>query len=315
MAIFRKTLDKLKAGLGKTRQTFVSSLRSVLSGKQLNDELIKEIEKRLIESDVGVVATGRLIEGIKSDYKAGTLTKGDDVIEYLKTELKAMWPAQDRTLNTSDTKPMVILMTGVNGVGKTTSISKLCSQLTGEGKTVLLGACDTFRAGAVRQLEIWGERLGVEVVKGQQGGDPAAVAFDACSAAIARGVDVLIIDTAGRLQTQSGLMNQLTKIRRVIDKQIPGGPHETLLVLDATSGQNALRQAEEFDAAVGGAGGGGAGVTGIFLSKLDGTARGGIVVAIKEATNIPVKFIGLGETPGDIEPFDPERFVEAMFSE
>jgi len=307
MAIFRKTLDKLKKGLGKTRETFVSSLRSVLSGKQLDDNLINEIEKRLIESDVGVAATAKLIDGIKADYKAGTLTKGEDVIEYLKTELKAMWPAQDRTLNTCDTKPMVILMTGVNGVGKTTSISKLCNQLTGEGKTVLLGACDTFRAGAVRQLEIWGERLGVEVIKGQQGGDPAAVAFDACSAAKARGVDVLIIDTAGRLQTQSGLMNQLAKIRRVIDKQIEGAPHETLLVLDATSGQNALRQAEEFDAA--------AGVTGIFLSKLDGTARGGIVVAIKEATNIPVKFIGLGETPEDVEAFDPEQFVEAMFAE
>ncbi len=306
MAIFRKTLDKLKAGLGKTRQTFVSSLRSVLSGKQIDDALIAEIEKRLIESDVGVSATRKLIEGIKADYKAGTLTKGEDVIEYLKTELKSMWPEQDRSLNTTDTKPMVILMTGVNGVGKTTSISKLCKQLTGEGKTVLLGACDTFRAGAVRQLEIWGERLGVEVVKGQQGGDPAAVAFDACSAAVARGVDVLILDTAGRLHTQAGLMDQLSKIRRVIDKQIPGGPHETLLVLDATSGQNALRQAEEFNAA--------AGVTGIFLSKLDGTARGGIVVAIRDATQIPVKFIGLGETPEDVELFDPERFVEAMFA-
>jgi fused signal recognition particle receptor len=307
MAIFRKAIDKLKKGLGKTRETFVSSLRSVLSGKQLDDELIKEIEKRLIESDVGVAATKILIDGIKADYKAGTLTKGEDVIEYLKTELKAMWPAQDRTLNLSDTKPSVILMTGVNGVGKTTSISKLCQQLTTDGNTVLLGACDTFRAGAVRQLEIWGERLGVEVVKGQQGGDPAAVAFDACVAANARGVDILILDTAGRLHTQTGLMDQLSKIRRVIDKNIPGAPHETLLVLDATSGQNALRQAEEFNAA--------AGVTGIFLSKLDGTARGGIVVAIKEATNIPVKFIGLGETPEDIEPFDPEHFVEAMFAE
>ncbi len=307
MAIFRRTIDKLKRGLGKTRETFVASLRSVLSGKQLNDELIKEIEQRLIQSDVGVAATKILIDGIKADYKAGSLTKGEDVIEYLKTELKAMWPAQDRTLNLSDTKPSVILMTGVNGVGKTTSISKLCQQLTSEGNTVLLGACDTFRAGAVRQLEIWGDRLGVEVVKGQQGGDPAAVAFDACSAAKARGVDVLILDTAGRLHTQTGLMDQLSKIRRVIDKQIPGAPHETLLVLDATSGQNAMRQAEEFNAA--------AGVTGIFLSKLDGTARGGIVVAIKEATNIPVKFIGLGETPDDVEPFDPERFVEAMFAE
>ena len=307
MALFRKTIGKLKQGLGKTREVFVSSLRSVLAGKTLDDDLIKEIEKRLIQSDVGVVATRKLIDGIKADYKAGTLTKGEDVIEYLKRELKAMWPEQDRTLNESESKPTVILMTGVNGVGKTTSISKLCRSLTDDGKTVLLGACDTFRAGAVRQLEIWGERLGVEVVKGQQGGDPAAVAFDACAAAKARGVDVLIIDTAGRLQTQSGLMDQLSKIRRVIDKQIPGGPHETLLVLDATSGQNALRQAEEFNAA--------AGVTGIFLSKLDGTARGGIVVAIKEATDIPVKFIGVGETPADVEAFDPEAFVEAMFAE
>ena len=307
MAIFRKALGTLKRGLSKTRETFVASLRSMLSGKQLNDDLIKEIEKRLIQSDVGVKATKILIDGINADYKAGTLTKGEDVIEYLKTELKAMWPAQDRTLNLSDTKPTVILMTGVNGVGKTTSISKLCQQLTSEGNTVLLGACDTFRAGAVRQLEIWGERLGAEVVKGQQGGDPAAVAFDACSAAKSREVDILIIDTAGRLQTQTGLMDQLSKIRRVIDKQIPGAPHETLLVLDATSGQNALRQAEEFNAA--------AGVTGIFLTKLDGTARGGIVVAIKEATDIPVKFIGVGETPDDVEPFDPERFVEAMFAE
>ncbi|MCA9304755.1 MAG: signal recognition particle-docking protein FtsY [Phycisphaerales bacterium] len=307
MALFRKTLDKLKKGLGKTRETFVSSLRSVLSGKQLDDALIKEIEKRLIQSDVGVKATKVLIDGIKKDYKAGTLTKGEDVIEYLKGELKAMWPEQDRALHFADSGPTVILMTGVNGVGKTTSISKLCKQLKDDGHSVLLGACDTFRAGAVRQLEIWSERLGVDVVKGQQGGDPAAVAFDACSAAVSRKVDVLILDTAGRLHTQGGLMDQLSKIRRVIVKQIPGAPHETLLVLDSTSGQNALRQAEEFDAA--------AGVTGIFLSKLDGTARGGIVVAIKEATNIPVKFVGLGETPEDIEPFDPERFVDAMFAE
>ncbi len=307
MALFRKTIGKLKQGLGKTREVFVSSLRSVLAGKTLDDDLIKEIEKRLIQSDVGVVATRKLIDGIRADYKAGTLTKGEDVIGYLKRELVAMWPERDRSLNVSDSKPTVILMTGVNGVGKTTSISKLCQALTDDGKTVLLGACDTFRAGAVRQLEIWGERLGVEVVKGQQGGDPAAVAFDACAAAKARGVDVLIIDTAGRLQTQSGLMDQLSKIRRVIDKQIEGAPHETLLVLDATSGQNALRQAEEFNAA--------AGVTGIFLSKLDGTARGGIVVAIKEATDIPVKFIGVGETPADVEAFDPEAFVEAMFAE
>lgn len=307
MALFRKTIDRLKKGLGKTRATFVSGLRSVLAGRKLDDELIKEIEKRLIQSDVGVKATKVLIDGIRADAKAGKLTRGEDVIDYLKRELVLMWPAADRTLNFSDRKPTVILMTGVNGVGKTTSIAKLCKMLTDDGKSVLLGACDTFRAGAVRQLEIWGERLGVEIVKGQQGGDPAAVAFDACAAAVARGVDVLILDTAGRLHTQAGLMEQLSKIRRVIDKQIPGGPHETLLVLDATSGQNALRQAEEFDKA--------ADVTGIFLSKLDGTARGGIVVAIKEATDIPVKFIGVGETPEDVEAFDPGAFVEAMFGE
>jgi len=201
MAIFRKTLDKLKKGLGKTRETFVASLRSVLSGRQLDDDLIREIEKRLIQSDVGVKATKILIDGIKADYKAGTLTKGEDVIEYLKRELKAMWPKQDRALCFADTGPTVILVTGVNGVGKTTSISKLCKQLKDDGHSVLLGACDTFRAGAVRQLEIWSERLGVEVVKGQQGGDPAAVAFDACSAAVSRNIDPAILETHQNLGT------------------------------------------------------------------------------------------------------------------
>lgn len=307
MALFRGVMDRLKKGLTKTREGLVSSIRSIVAGRTLDDALIKEIEQRLIQSDVGVVATRELIDSIRKDARAGKLTKGEHVIEHLKREIKAMWPERDRTLNLAPTAPTVILMTGVNGVGKTTSIAKLCAQLRGQNKTVLLGACDTFRAGAVRQLEIWAERLGVEVVKGQQGGDPASVAFDACAAAKARGVDILILDTAGRLHTQAGLMDQLTKIRRVVDKQIPGAPHEVLLVLDATSGQNALRQAEEFGKA--------AGVTGIFLSKLDGTARGGIVVAVRHTTDIPVKFIGVGETPDDVEPFDPEQFVEAMFAE
>lgn len=305
MGLFKATIGKLKKGLTKTREAF--SLRSMLRGRALDDDLVRDLERRLIESDVGVVATRELIDGIKADRKKGTLTKGDDVLEYLKRELVAMWPAQDRTLNFADSGPTVILVTGVNGVGKTTSIAKLCKSLRDEGKTVLLGACDTFRAGAVRQLEIWADRLGVEVVKGQQGGDPASVAFDAVAAGKARGVDVVILDTAGRLHTQKGLMEQLAKIRRVAEKHVEGAPHETLLVLDATSGQNALRQAESFQEA--------AGVTGIFLSKLDGTARGGIVVAIRTATDIPVKLIGVGETPEDVEPFDPERFVEAMFAE
>jgi len=307
MAIFKSITSRLRKGLTKTRDALASSLRSILAGRTLDDDLINEVEKRLIQSDVGVAATRDLIASINADYKAGKLTKGEDVLEHLKAQLKAMWPESDRTLTLSETAPSVILMTGINGVGKTTSIAKLCAQLRRENKTVLLGACDTFRAGAVRQLEIWAERLGVEVVKGQQGGDPASVAFDAASAAKARGVDVLILDTAGRLHTQAGLMDQLTKIRRVVDKQIPGAPHEVLLVLDATSGQNALRQAEEFGKA--------AGVTGIFLSKLDGTAKGGIVVAVRHTTDIPVKFVGLGETPDDVEPFDPEGFIDAMFAE
>jgi len=306
MGLLRSAIGKVRKGLSKTREVFAGGLRSMLGGRTLDEDLIRDLEARLLQSDVGVRATKRLIDGVRADYKSGAMTRGEDVLEYLKRELKAMWPEQDRRLLLSDTAPTIILVTGVNGAGKTTSIAKLCKALRDEGKTVLLGACDTFRAGAVRQLEIWAERLGVDVVKGQQGGDPAAVAFDAVSAGIARRVDVVILDTAGRLHTQAGLMEQLTKIRRVAGKQIEGAPHETLLVLDATSGQNALRQAEEF--------GKSAGVTGIFLSKLDGTAKGGIVIAIKDATDIPVKFIGVGETPEDVEPFDPEAFIEAMFS-
>jgi fused signal recognition particle receptor len=305
--VFKAVFSKLKKGLGRTRESFVGGLRSLLTGRRLDDALISELESRLIESDVGVGATGKLIGGIRTDFKAGKLIRGEDVLEYLKRELKAMWPEADRELHFAETAPTVILVTGVNGVGKTTSIAKLCGALRDDGKTVLLGACDTFRAGAVRQLEIWAERLGVEVVKGKQGGDPAAVAFDACSAAKARGVDVLILDTAGRLHTQDPLMRQLTKLRSVVARQIEGGPHEVLLVLDATSGQNALRQAEEFSKA--------AGVTGIFLSKLDGTAKGGIVIAVREACDLPVKFVGVGETPADVQPFDPDQFIDAMFAE
>ncbi|MBX3403408.1 MAG: signal recognition particle-docking protein FtsY [Phycisphaeraceae bacterium] len=308
MAFFRSVLGKIKDGLTRTREVFAGAVRSLLIGRVLNDQVITELETALLQADVGVIGTRKLIDGIRADYKAGKMTRGEDVLDYLKRELKALWPPEDRHLREAPAGggPTVILVTGINGAGKTTSIAKLCSTLRKQDKKVLLAACDTFRAGAVRQLEIWGERLGVEIVKGQQGGDPAAVAFDACKAATSRGVDYLIIDTAGRLQTQDPLMRQLTKIRSVIAKQIPGAPHETLLVLDATSGQNALRQAEEFAKA--------AEVSGIFLAKLDGTAKGGIVVAIRHATNIPVKFIGVGETPDDVQPFDPEQFVEAMFA-
>lgn len=311
MGLFKAAISKIKQGLSKTREVLVDSFRSIILGRKLDESLILDIQRALLQADVGVAVTDKLITGLRRDTLDGKLTKGEDALVYLKRELKSLWPPENRALNFAPPGagiPTVILVTGINGAGKTTSIAKLCHELRADGKTVLLAACDTFRAGAVRQLEIWAERLGVEVVKGQQGGDPAAVAFDACKAALARKVDVLILDTAGRLHTQDPLMRQLTKIRSVVSRQIPGpptAPHETLLVLDATAGQNALRQAEEFSKA--------ADVTGIFLAKLDGTAKGGIVIAIQNATKIPVKFIGVGEKPEDIEPFEPDSFIEAMF--
>jgi fused signal recognition particle receptor len=309
VGFFKSIVSKLKQGLEKTRDALVSTVRSLLLGQKLDENLLNLLEARLIQADVGVKTTDRLMTQLRADFRAGKIDKGDQVLDFLKAELRAMWPAQDRELKFApdNQKPTVILVTGVNGVGKTTSIAKLAGALQKQNKNVLLGACDTFRAGAVRQLEVWAHRVGIDVIKGQQGGDPAAVAFDACAAAKARGADVLILDTAGRLHTQDPLMRQLAKLVSVVNRQVPGAPHEVLLVLDATSGQNALRQAEEFSKT--------AGVTGIFLSKLDGTAKGGIVIAIKDVTNIPVKFIGVGETPDDIQPFDPASFVDALFSE
>lgn len=313
MALFKSVLSRVSKGVSRTRDALVGSLRSILAARALDEDLIDEIEARLLQADVGVQTTTRLIEGVREARKSGELTRGEDVLEYLKTSLKQMWPQQDRALRQASpaengTKvPTVVLITGINGSGKTTSIAKLAKSLRDQGQSVLLAACDTFRAGAVRQLEIWSQRLETPLIKGQEGGDPAAVAFDACDAALARGVDVVLIDTAGRLHTQDPLMRQLTKIRDVVARKIPGAPHEVLLVLDATSGQNALRQAEEFTRAVD--------VTGLFLAKLDGTARGGAVIGIRQACEIPVKFIGVGETLDDIEPFDPDRFIEAMFAE
>ncbi len=307
MGLIGSAFTRLKEGLARTRRAAFSGLRSFLRGRSLDEALLKEIEARLLKADVGVKAATRIIEDLRRAHAAGEVARGDEVIGFLKERLKAMWPAENRALRVATFPPSVILVTGVNGSGKTTSVAKLAHLLRTQGKSVLLGACDTFRAGAVRQLEIWSERLGVDVVKGQQGGDPAAVAFDACQAALSRGTEVLILDTAGRLHTQDNLMRQLVKIREVIARKIPGAPHEVLLVLDATNGQNALRQAQEFARA--------ASVSGIFLSKLDGTARGGVVVAIQQETGIPVKLVGVGETPDDVEPFDPGRFVDAMFAD
>ncbi len=313
MAFFKSLVSSIKKGLEKTRETLVSGLRSLLRGRRLDDALINQLEARLIGADVGVKTTRRLIETIRSDFKAGKIETGDQVLEFLKRDLKTLWPDHDRRLRIPEPgagargETTVFLVAGVNGAGKTTSIAKLAHMLKARGLSVVVAAGDTFRAGAVRQLEIWAERLGIPIVKGAQGGDPAAVAFDACDAALARKADVLIIDTAGRLHTQEALMRQLGKIRDIVGKKIPGGPHEVLLVLDATTGQNAIRQAEEFNRVIA--------VTGIILAKLDGTARGGVVIAIRDAVHIPVKLVGTGETVEDLEPFEPEAFVEAMFEE
>ena len=307
MGLFKSAFAAIKRGLQKTAEVLGRGLRNLLRGRQLSEELIDEIERRLIAADVGVKATREIIAALRADFRAGTIQKGDEALEFLKRQLKARWSEEDRRLANAPTKPTVILVVGVNGAGKTTSVAKIAKSLRDEGRTVLLAAADTFRAGAVAQLTIWAERLGVDLVKGAQNADPAAVAFDACDAAIARKVDVLLIDTAGRLHTQDHLMRQLTKIRSVVQKKIPTAPHETLLVLDATSGQNAIEQARIFKEA--------AMVTGIFLAKLDGTAKGGIVVAIRDTLDVPVKLVGVGERPEDVEPFDPDRFVEAMFEE
>ena len=306
MGIFSKTAEYLKERLGKTRDKISSSLSAVLSlGRKIDDELLDELEETLISDDIGVETTERLITELREAYRSRKISKSEEVIPFLKEQIKGYWPPEDRQLHTAQNGPTVILVAGVNGTGKTTSIAKLGYIFHRSGKKVIVAACDTFRAAAVEQLTIWADRIGVQIVKHQAGSDPAAVAFDACEAALARGTEILILDTAGRLHTKKDLMLQLTKIRDVVTKKIPGAPHEVLLVLDATTGQNAISQAQLFTEAIN--------VTGIFLAKLDGTARGGIVIAIKEKLDIPVKFVGLGEKPEDIAEFDPANFVEALF--
>jgi len=307
MGIFTKTVDYIKERLGKTRDKISSSLFSILTlGRAINEELLDKLEETLISDDIGVETTDKLITELRDAYRSKKIINTDDIIPFLKQHIKDYWPHHDRQLSVSSTPPTVILVAGVNGSGKTTSIAKLAYTLSRNNEKVIVAACDTFRAAAVEQLSIWAERIGVQIVKHKSGSDPAAVAFDACEAALARNVDYLILDTAGRLHTQTDLMRELTKIRDVVTKKIPGGPHEVLLVLDATTGQNAIAQAKMFTQAIN--------VTGIFLAKLDGTARGGIVIAIKDQLDIPVKFVGLGEKPEAIAEFDPDEFVEALFA-
>lgn len=307
MGIFGKTVQYLKDHLDKTRSKIALSLSSVLTlGRTIDDQLLEELEEILISDDIGVETTEMLMDDLRNAYKKKEIEKTDDILDFLKDRIKSYWPEQDRQLHTADSGTTVILVAGTNGSGKTTSIAKLAYTLSQNNNKVIVAACDTFRAAAVEQLTIWSERIGVQIVKHKSGADPSAVAYDACEAAIAREADYLILDTAGRLHTQTHLMNELIKIRNVVAKKIPGAPTEVLLVLDGTTGQNAIMQAKMFTAAID--------VTGIFLAKLDGTARGGIVIAIKDQLDIPVKFVGLGEKPEDIAEFDPAEFVDALFA-
>ncbi|MBT3199351.1 MAG: signal recognition particle-docking protein FtsY [Phycisphaerales bacterium] len=305
MAFLKKTVEKLAAGLSRTRQKFIGSLKTLFSGRKLDDQLLDDLEETLIQADLGVTSAMRIREDLQKAFTEKRVEGGDQAIEFLKDEIKKYWPESDRSVHMASEGPTVILVAGINGCGKTTSIAKLAYRFKSEGKKVCLAAADTFRAAAVQQLTIWADRIGVDIISGS-GSDPASVVFDACDATVARGADILLVDTAGRLHTQDNLMRELTKIRDVVARKIPGAPHEVLLVLDGTTGQNAINQAKAFSAAID--------VTGIFLSKLDGTAKGGIVVAIRNEVDLPVKFIGIGEGYEDVEPFDPEPFVEALFA-
>ncbi len=295
--------QKIRAGLAKTKSVF-SGVFDLLRGKgKVDQQFLEELEKRLYLADVGPQATAQIVERVRQAFRDQEISGA--VETFVKQQLRELLAGDDRDIRWAATKPTVILIAGVNGSGKTTSIAKLAKRLQDQGKKVLLGACDTFRAAAVEQLTVWAQRIGCDIVKQQQGANPAAVAFDACERAKARGYDVLIVDTAGRLHTQTHLMKELEKIRQVVAKQVPGAPHEVLLVLDATTGQNALNQAEQFSKAIQ--------CTGIILTKLDGTAKGGAIFAIKQKLGLPVKFVGVGEQLDDLEPFDPDAFVDALF--
>ncbi len=308
MAFFAKSLDKLKTALRKTSAVLDTDVRTLfVPGRQIDNAFLDELEEKLIAADMGVARAGKIRDQVYDRWRLGKIRNAAEAEGIVRDEMRSGWKeATSREIRFAATKPTVIMVCGVNGAGKTTSIAKLTWLLKEQmGKKVLLAAGDTFRAAAVEQLTLWAGRLGVDIIRQQTGADPAAVAWDACEAAVARGVDVLIVDTAGRLHTQEGLMRELGKIRGVIAKKIEGAPHETLLVLDATTGQNAINQAKHFKRVVE--------VTGLVLAKLDGSAKGGVILGIRDELDIPVKFIGLGETPQDIETFDPNRFVEALF--
>ena len=299
----RRYFARLRERLTKTRQNLSAGFSRVLTGKRRIDaDLLEEIEELLITSDIGVQTAARLIDRL-SAAKAGSV---EELQAVLRTEILAILTHPPRPTREPGSAPHVIMVVGVNGVGKTTTIGKLAARLKADGRKVLIAAADTFRAAAVEQLAIWAERAGADIVRHQDGADPAAVAYDAVDAARARGADVVIVDTAGRLHTKVNLMEEIKKIKRSIAKTLPDAPHEILLVLDATTGQNAVSQARLFHEALE--------LTGIALTKLDGTAKGGIVIAICHEFDIPLRYIGIGEAIEDLQEFDPEQFVEALFS-
>src|SRR5258708_24802611 len=302
--VFKALLGRIKQGLARTRRVFGDVAALFRLRGRVDQSFLNELERRLYLADVGTTATADIVAQVRQSFLDKEIT--GDVEAFVKQKLRDQLSGPTGGITFALTGPTVVLVAGVNGSGKTTSIAKLAKRLQSEGKKVMVAACDTFRAAAVEQLTIWSERLGCDIVKNQQGSDPASVAHDACEKAKARGFDVLIVDTAGRLHTQAHLMRELEKIHRVVSKQIEGAPHEVLLVLDATTGQNAIAQAVLFEKPVQS--------TGIILSKLDGTAKGGAVFAIKQKLGLPVKFIGVGETLDDLEPFDPEGYAEALFA-
>ena len=302
-----KLLGRLKEGLAKTRRNILGRIEDVVRRRgRIDEEMLEEIEEILIGADVGVDTTLKIMDAVRARVQRERISESERIIGLLKEEVAGVLSCANEGKDARmDGGPQVVLLIGVNGTGKTTTIGKLAKRYRDQGKKVLLAACDTFRAAAIEQLEIWADRAGADLVRHQAGADAAAVAFDAVSASKARGTDVLIVDTAGRLHTKVNLMEELKKIHRVLGNAMEGAPHECLLVLDATTGQNALAQARQFDAALG--------VTGLVLTKLDGTAKGGIVIALADQLDLPVRMIGIGEQLDDLRDFDPQEFADALF--
>ncbi len=299
-----RLFDKIKSGLTRTRAQIQTQLQWMVKGKSLDESAFDGIEEAVVLADAGLDVAGILVDALKEGWKTGRVKTEEDLRAALVDEIEKLLLPVEKPLRMNGASPFVILTLGVNGVGKTTTIAKLARIFQGEQKSVLLGACDTFRAAAIEQLEIWGERLGIETIKHRECADPAAVAFDATKAARARGADVLILDTAGRLHTKVNLMEEMKKIRRVVGKEMEGAPHEVLLIVDATNGQNVIAQAQSFNEALS--------VSGIVITKLDGTAKGGFVLPIAHTLKIPIRYVGVGEQMDDLVPFRAREFAEGM---